>query len=375
MLKSGQEGTEEKKDVSPSLQPDNVHRDISREKIQEATGNAESKAAADASNEVLCTEYSKFGTCSWNKCKFVHKDSRPVPAPESKPSATQESTSKQVTVTDKTCRDFLNGICSRTKCKFEHPKDPEASQSNPNCLDFLNGICIRTNCMYVHPKPTGEAPPTSVPVLNICKDFLNGKCTRVQCKFEHTEGLTKAQTVCFHNGKCTIIDCKFLHTDLQYDPTPAAPCKDFIKGKCGRVHCKFSHNQPKDTPNISSLFDVKVSIPYTAQGPPNKVARFTQQDSDEGWICLNPGCKARNAALIKICSACLTDRPLSAEIKSMANPKFNHPPPNLPSRPISAPEDNLDDFQYESKKKRLQASYVEEINQYKNARSGENQVV
>jgi len=191
----------------------------------------------------VCRDYS-HGVCTrGSSCRFYHP-------PSHQPSATSSTTPTQ-----QVCKDFLKGSCNRSSCRFLHP--PQAPRfmptysgmpnpfmgyfsfmtpptfgtpTPPTCKDFMNGKCSRANCKYFH-GPYGMASTTSgmgsvmAPRgsvgTELCRDFAKGSCTRANCRFAHTESQ---------------------HNSVEEDGTVL--CKDFLNGACTRVACKFYHGNP-----------------------------------------------------------------------------------------------------------------------------------
>lgn len=94
-----------------------------------------------------------------------------------------------------TCRDFLNGRCTRgDSCRYLHKKEV--------CGDFLRGDCQRTECRYSHSKADGEK----------CLDYQRGICKRGE-------------------------SCRYYHDDVEQ------VCRDFLSDRCTRGDgCKFTHD-------------------------------------------------------------------------------------------------------------------------------------
>jgi len=110
----------------------------------------------------------------------------------------------------------------------EQSSEETPTKSNELCRDFMNGLCGRTGCKYKHdPATRNTSEQTHAP---ICKDYQNGKCHRPNCKFLH---LTKEQSEEFEKTG--------IMPEMKVTVNPK-PCRDFANGMCKRGNtCKFSH--------------------------------------------------------------------------------------------------------------------------------------
>jgi hypothetical protein len=140
------------------------------------------------------------------------------------------------------------------------PITPSNSDSRPVCKQFLEGRCTRGKCKFRHPEgASGTVAKTS---MSACRDFLKGKCKRGDlCKFTHDTKKKEAaigtkkdvsNKVCYawQNGKCLHgANCKFKHLEKE-----AQICREFRKGWCFRGElCLYLHDGQQGTQSGTSI--------------------------------------------------------------------------------------------------------------------------
>ncbi|KAM7540882.1 hypothetical protein Aperf_G00000034537 [Anoplocephala perfoliata] len=132
-----------------------------------------------------------------------------------------ESTKISTDYDSDVCRDFLRNTCKRgKKCKYKHPilnQGVDLAREPIFCRDYQNGICRRTPCKFLHYTKKKEVffrihglvPPSQTSAtetfdaLPVCKDYLNHHCHRgSSCKFRHGKPTSNASDkLAFYHGK------------------------------------------------------------------------------------------------------------------------------------------------------------------------------
>lgn len=95
------------------------------------------------------------------------------------------------------------------------------NQSKEICQDFLRGICTRTKCKYQH----------KVRKFIVCKYWLRGLCMKgeEQCEYLHEYDISKMPK-CAHyklHGVCNSINCIYSH-----DKVDSERCNWYDRGFC-----------------------------------------------------------------------------------------------------------------------------------------------
>lgn len=167
-----------------------------------------------------------------------------------------------------TCKDFLNGVCTRgASCKFAHDGTPGVGAPPPPQVGAYGcgggyggyggygtpggyGAGVHGGGYGGYGSGYGAPPSYGAPPYGgtcaaagggagVCKDFLNGRCQRgAQCRFSH-EGTpiapVREQPVCkdFQNGSAP----------LRSQRTAPLPCRSRAPA-CARARARPRHSQP-----------------------------------------------------------------------------------------------------------------------------------
>lgn len=150
----------------------------------------------DLSDREICRDFLRNACSRGSRCKYQHK----LPVPVSKSGELEF------------CRDFQNGTCKRTACKYIHASRAEEEQyrqsgSLPMQIQNLGLSVVNPTTSFPLPTLPVESPPevadafsavnsNSISAADICRDFLRGSCNRGdRCKFRHVNPADIASSI------------------------------------------------------------------------------------------------------------------------------------------------------------------------------------
>ncbi|KAG2098982.1 uncharacterized protein F5147DRAFT_342796 [Suillus discolor] len=80
-------------------------------------------------------------------------------APTSSNLAKQDTRDSSTSGKDEMCRDWLAGVCTRTRCSRAHKRIP----SNLTCHRWLRGECSRSSCLFMHEHQSSDGSVRNQP--------------------------------------------------------------------------------------------------------------------------------------------------------------------------------------------------------------------